>query len=125
MLYDNAQLAGLYLEVFQATGREDFAAVARETLDYVAREMTSPEGGFYSATDADSAGGEGAYFVWTPTDIDAVLGEAQGRLVRAFFDVTPAGDFEHGRSVLLRPRPSAEVAARARGTAQELAPAGQ
>src|SRR5207247_2099384 len=80
MLYDNAQLAGLYLEAFQATGREEFAGVARQTLDYVAREMTSPEGGFYSASDADSAGGEGAYFVWTGAEIDAAIGEQEGRL---------------------------------------------
>src|SRR5207247_2474527 len=85
------------------------------TLDYVAREMTSPEGGFYSASDADSAGGEGAYFVWTGAEIDAAIGEQEGRLVRAFFDVTPEGDFDHGRSVLWRPRPPAEVAARAQG----------
>jgi len=123
MLYDNAQLAGLYLEAFQATGREDFAGVARQTLDYVAREMTSPEGGFYSATDADSAGGEGAYFVWTGAEIDAAVGEAQGRLVRAFFDVTPEGDFDHGQSVLWRPRPPAEVAAGAGVTVEELAQA--
>src|SRR5437867_75645 len=121
MLYDNAQLAGLYLEAFQATGREDFAGVARQTLDYVARELTSPEGGFYSASDADSAGGEGAYFVWTGAEIDAANGEQEGRLVRAFFDVTPERDFDHGRSVLWRPRPPAEVAARAGVTVEELA----
>src|SRR5437870_5641194 len=116
MLYDNAQLAALYLEAFQATGREDFAGIARETLDYVAREMTSPEGGFYSATDADSAGGEGAYFVWTAAEIDAAVGEQQGRLVRTFFDVAPEGSF-----VLWRPRPAAEVAAGAGVTPEELA----
>ena len=115
MLYDNAQLAVLYLEAFQVTGREDFAGVARETLDYVAREMTSPEGGFYSATDADSAGGEGAYFVWTAAEIDAAAGEERGRLVRAFFDVAPEGS-----SVLWRPRPAAEVAAAAGVTVEEL-----
>jgi len=85
--------------------------------------MTSPEGGFYSATDADSAGGEGAYFVWTGAEIDAAVGEAQGRLVRAFFDVTPEGDFDHGQSVLWRPRPPAEVAAGAGVTVEELAQA--
>src|SRR3989442_10648325 len=119
MLYDNAQLAGLYLEVFQATGREDFAGVGRQTLDYVARELTSPEGGFFSATDADSAGGEGAYFVWTPAEIDAVVGEMRGRLVRAFFDVTAEGNFDRGRSVLWQPRSPARVAAGAGGGADE------
>jgi len=82
----------------------------------VARAMTSPEGGFYSATDADSAGGEGAYFVWTAAEIDAAVGEGQGRLVRAFFDVAPEGSV-----VLWRPRPAAEVAAGAGVTVEELA----
>jgi uncharacterized protein YyaL (SSP411 family) len=112
MLYDNAQLVLVYLEAFQLTGREDFARVVRETLDYVLRDMTSPEGGFYSATDADSEGEEGTYFVWTPEDIDRVLGPERGRVVTSYFDVTAAGNFEHGKSVLWRPRPVEEVASR-------------
>ena len=66
MLYDNALLSHLYLEVFQATGDAFFRRIAEETLDYVIREMTHPEGGFYSTQDADSEGEEGKYFVWTP-----------------------------------------------------------
>jgi uncharacterized protein YyaL (SSP411 family) len=105
MLYDNAQLASVYLEAFQATGRDDFAAVARETLDWMARDMTSPEGGFYAATDADSPGGEGRFFVWTPEEVDAVVGAEQGRLVRGWFDVTGPD------AVPWRPRALAEAAA--------------
>jgi uncharacterized protein YyaL (SSP411 family) len=104
MLYDNALLAVTYLEAWQQTGREDFAQVARETLDYVKREMTAPAGGFYSATDADSVGpdgesGEGHFFTWTPAEVEAVLGAEDSAIARAWFGITPSGNFE-GRSVL-------------------------
>jgi len=111
MLYDSAQLVALYLEAFQVTGREDFAQVARDALDWVAREMTAPDGGFYSATDADSAGEEGSYFVWTPAEIDAAVGADEGRLVRAYYDVTPEGNFAGGKNILWQPHPPSEVAA--------------
>src|SRR4029079_2748432 len=69
MLYDNALLAIVYLEAAQATGRADFAGVTRDILEYVRRDMTAPSGGFYSASDADSDGTEGAFFVWTPAQL--------------------------------------------------------
>ena len=76
MLYDNALLAKTYLEAFQVTGNPDYKRVTREILDYILREMTSPEGGFYSATDADSEGVEGKFFVWDPEQIrDSVPSE--------------------------------------------------
>jgi hypothetical protein len=109
MLYDNALLAIAYLEAFQVTGREDFAAVVRETLAYVAREMTSPDGGFYTASDADSEGGEGAYFVWTPAELEAVLGRRRARWFSALHGVTPEGNFD-GRNVLRLALPQADVA---------------
>jgi hypothetical protein len=104
MLYDNALLARAYLEAYLATGREDFAQVAHETLEYVAREMTAPEGGFYSATDADSLAPsgeaeEGRFFTWTPDEIDAVLGAADASVAKAWFGVTDEGQLE-GRSIL-------------------------
>src|SRR5207244_12529734 len=79
MLYDNALLAVAYAEAHQVTGRADFARVARDTLDYLLREMVAPEGGFYSATDADSKrpdgkSEEGAFFVWSEAEIRQVLG---------------------------------------------------
>jgi uncharacterized protein YyaL (SSP411 family) len=79
MLYDNALLTVAYLEGYQATGREDLARVAREILRYVERDMTSPDGAFYSASDADSLTPsgkreEGWYFTWTPAEIEAVVG---------------------------------------------------
>ena len=74
MLYDNALLARAYLEGSQVTGDERLARVAREVLDYVLREMIAPEGAFFSATDADSEGEEGRFFVWTPAEVEAVWG---------------------------------------------------
>src|SRR3954463_15423695 len=74
MLYDNALLAVAYAEASQVTGRRDFARVTREVLDYVLREMTAPEGAFYSATDADSEGEEGKFFVWSEKELKEILG---------------------------------------------------
>jgi len=71
MLYDNALLARLYLDSGRALNEPEFLGVAREIFDYVLREMTSPEGGFYAAQDADSEGVEGKFFVWTPEQVDA------------------------------------------------------
>ncbi len=115
MLYDNALLAVAYLEAHQATGRVDFAAVARETVDFVLRELAEPGGGFHAALDADSAapGGatvEGAYYTWTPGEVEAAVGADDAPLVRAWFGVSEAGNLD-GRTVLATPRPLAEVAA--------------
>jgi hypothetical protein len=93
MLYDNALLAVAYAEAYQVTRRPDFARVVRETLDYVLREMTSPEGAFYSATDADSEGQEGKYFVWTAGEIRALLGAEATRFMR-HHGVSEGGNFE-------------------------------
>jgi hypothetical protein len=109
MLYDNAQLAGLYLAAWQVTKRHALAAVVRDILDYVGREMTAPEGGFYTATDADSEGEEGKFFVWTPAEVRAVLDAEHARAVLAFYEVTEAGNF-HGRNILHVPRPETRVA---------------
>jgi hypothetical protein len=103
MLYDNALLALAYAEAWQVTRRPDFARVLRSTLDYVLREMTSPEGGFYSATDADSEGEEGRFFVWTEAELREVLGAEAERFAR-FHGVLPEGNWE-GVNVLYVPRP--------------------
>jgi uncharacterized protein len=109
MLYDNALLARLYLHAFQATGDREFRRIAEEILRYVAREMTSPEGGFYSAQDADSEGEEGRFYVWTADEIDDVLGAADGALLRRYYGVTATGNFE-GRNILHVERGIAVVA---------------
>jgi uncharacterized protein YyaL (SSP411 family) len=98
MLYDNALLAVAYAEAFQVTGRPDFSRVLRETLDYVLREMTSPEGGFYSATDADSEGEEGKFFVWSLAELEKVLGGEAERFAQ-FYGASAKGNFE-GHNIL-------------------------
>ena len=109
MLYDNAQLSRIYLQIFQATGDEFFKTIAIETLEYIRREMTDARGGFYSATDADSEGEEGKFFVWTPEEIEAILGKEQAVLFNHYFDVSETGNFE-GHNILNVKRPLAEAA---------------
>ena len=109
MLYDNALLARIYLEAHQATGDPFYRRVAEETLDYVLRDMTSPEGGFYSAEDADSEGEDGKFYVWTPKEIEGVLDPDEARLALRYWDVTEGGNFE-GKNILNVPRPPEVVA---------------
>ncbi len=111
MLYDNALLARVALHTYQVTGQERYARVCREILDYVRREMTGLEGGFYSTQDADSEGAEGAFYLWNPREIGAVLDEDDALLWMAVYGVTPEGNFEDsGDSVPHVTRPVAEVA---------------
>ncbi|MDB4985458.1 MAG: hypothetical protein JWN04_636 [Myxococcaceae bacterium] len=109
MLYDNAQLARVYTEAFQITGNPDYARVTRETLDYALRELQSPEGGFYSATDADSEGVEGKFFCFSESELRALLDEPTSSLFCAYYGVLPEGNWE-GSNVLWTPRPLADVA---------------
>ncbi len=102
MLYNQAQLARLYLAAWRLTGDPSLARVARRTLDFVLRDLTSPEGGFYSATDADSEGEEGRFFVWTRAELDDLLGPDDAELAAAVYGVTGAGNFE-GRNILHLP----------------------
>ena len=109
MLYDNALLARLYLEAYEATGDGFYRRIAEETLDYVMRDMRSPEGGFYSAEDADSEGVEGKFYVWTPEEIEATLEPEDAKLAERYWDVTERGNFE-GKNILNVPRPPEAVA---------------
>jgi len=111
MLYDNAQLASVYLAGYQAYREPLYRRVAEETLDFVIRELTHPGGGFFSTLDADSAGHEGVFYTWTPEELEEVLGSEDAQVARAWFAVTPGGNFE-GRSVLSTPRSMADVADR-------------
>ncbi|HYO24021.1 MAG TPA: thioredoxin domain-containing protein [Lacipirellulaceae bacterium] len=109
MLYDNALLAATYVEAHQATGHADYARVARETIEYVLRDMTDGTGAFYSTEDADSEGEEGKFYVWTPDEIEEVLGAETGALFGRVYDVTDAGNFE-GHNILNLPKTIAQCA---------------
>ncbi len=98
MLYDNAQLARVYLHAWQVTGNKFFRTITEEILDYVVREMLDPDAGFYSTQDADSEGEEGKFFVWTPAEIHDVLGDQAEGFMDAY-GITPSGNFE-GKNIL-------------------------
>jgi uncharacterized protein YyaL (SSP411 family) len=121
MLYDNAQLATLYLHGWLATRDVEYRRVVEETLDYLLREMAHPAGGFFSATDADSEGEEGKFFVWSPAEIRAVVGDAAvAEAALAFWAVDAGPNFE-GHSILHVPEEPAVVAARLGVTPERLA----
>ena len=114
MLYDNALLVPAYLEGFAATGCQRYPEIVRETLDWVLREMTSPEGSFYATQDADSEGEEGKFFVWSEQEVKAILVESRGESdAEAFcycYDVTADGNWEN-TNILNRPKPHDQAAA--------------
>src|ERR1019366_6659571 len=93
MLTDNAQLLGVYARAYALTGNDLYRRVARETGEYLLREMAGPEGGFYASTDADSEGEEGKYFVWDPSEIRELLGEDEGRDFCEWYGVQEGGNF--------------------------------
>ncbi|MGD1009203.1 MAG: thioredoxin domain-containing protein [Candidatus Aminicenantales bacterium] len=106
MLYDQALLAEVYAEAFLATGKPEYKGTAAETLQYVLRDLTSPEGGFYSAEDADSEGEEGRFYVWTDEEVRQALDDQEARLAIDVFNVRPEGNFAEpggrpdGRNIL-------------------------
>ena len=112
MLYDNAQLLRAYLHAWQINGRPEHRRIIDETVDYVLREMTARQGGFYSAQDADSEGEEGKFFVWTAEEIEAILGKEEADLLGRTYGVTPTGNFE-GKTILNLKRTVADVAQQA------------
>lgn len=94
MLYDNAQLARLYFSTYQATQDVFFRKIGIEILEYVLREMTDEKGAFYAAQDADSEGGEGSYYTWSPEEIGAILDKDTAQIVCRYLEITPSGNFE-------------------------------
>jgi uncharacterized protein YyaL (SSP411 family) len=115
MLYDNAQLSRLYLQAYQVTGDAFYREIAEEIYDYILREMTAPEGGFYSATDADSEGEEGKFFVWTLDELRQALAPIADDVPRAeeiaiaYYGATAGGNFE-GKNILYRPHDDEDIA---------------
>ena len=98
MLYDNALLIDAYTRAWLDTQDPLYAAVVEETIGWIDREMTAPSGSFYAALDADSEGEEGQYYVWTPEQVDSVLGPSLARELRAAYNITGEGNFEQGKS---------------------------
>ncbi len=109
MLYDNAQLSVAYLEAYQATAEPFYRQVVEETLGYVLREMTSPEGPFYSSQDADSEGEEGKFFVWSAHEVEESLGKDRAETFTYVYDVTPQGNWE-GHNILHRTKTDSQDA---------------
>ncbi|HMG34784.1 MAG TPA: thioredoxin domain-containing protein [Blastocatellia bacterium] len=120
MLYDNALLVRVYLYAYQQTRNPEYRRVAEETLEYIVRDMTDSTGAFYSSEDADSEGEEGKFYVWTPEQIFEVLGEQDGSIFCAFFNVTRQGNFEHGKSILNSPFTIQEFAEETGRTEEEV-----
>jgi uncharacterized protein YyaL (SSP411 family) len=112
MLYDNGQLAEVYARACRATKKPLYGRVVRETLAFVDRELSAPEGGFYAALDADSAGEEGRFYVWTDKEIDAALDKGDADLVKKVYGTDGPPNFEGRAHILVLPEPLAD---RARG----------
>ncbi|UQZ81710.1 Cellobiose 2-epimerase [Paenibacillus konkukensis] len=118
MLYDNALLAWTYIEAYQLTGKVKYARVAEQVFTYILRDMTHPEGGFYSAEDADSEGEEGKFYVWSPDEVTDILGAEDGEWYCALYDITAEGNFE-GQSIPNLIARDLETAARLQGGTAE------
>lgn len=119
MLYDNALLVPVYLEAWQITQKPAYRQVVIETLDYLLREMTQPQGGFYSTQDADSEGVEGKFFVWSRAEVEQILGPEEAELFGQCYDITEQGNWEH-QNILQRLHPPQEDAARTGLNPEEL-----
>lgn len=119
MLYDQALLSRTYLEAFQATKNEYYARIAKEIFHYVLRDLIHPQGGFYSAEDADSEGKEGKFYLWKSEEVKQVLGEKDGELFCQIFDMTDSGNFE-GENILHLQKPAELLAKLHNLTSREL-----
>jgi uncharacterized protein YyaL (SSP411 family) len=100
MLYDQALLIACFVQAYQVTGEQHFAVTAKETLDYILRDMTDSEGGFYSAQDADSEGKEGLFYLWEQGEIEKLLGIKKAEIFNEYYGVTAGGNYEDKKNIL-------------------------
>ncbi|HKZ36763.1 MAG TPA: thioredoxin domain-containing protein, partial [Chryseolinea sp.] len=119
MLYDNGQLVSLYAHAYQVTQDSVYQDIVRKTLEFISREMTSPQGAFYSSINADSEGEEGKYYVWTKKEIQHVVDSGSARLFAAFYNVSDTGNWENGKNILYRKITIEEAAKRNRMSATQ------
>ncbi len=120
MLYDQALLASVYLKAYQVTGNLHYAATAEHTLDYVLRDMTDQNGGFYSAQDADSEGHEGLFYIWTAGAIDNILDKPAAEIFKEYFGFSKSGNYDDGKNILNITRTANQVCAKYQITDKEL-----
>lgn len=119
MLYDNAQLVSLYSAAYQQTKNPKYERIVSETLDFIQRELTSKEGGFYSSLDADSEGEEGTFYVWTKSELQKVLGH-KADVIIDYYGITEDGNWEKGRNVLFLSSSHGRIAKKYKITENEL-----
>ena len=119
MLYDNAQLVSLYSAAYQQTKNPKYERIVSETLDFIQRELTSKEGGFYSSLDADSEGEEGKFYVWTKSELQKVLGD-KADLIFDYYNITENGNWEKGRNILFISSRDREIAEKYKISENEL-----
>lgn len=112
MLYDNAQLVSLYSNAYKVTGNKEYEKVVRETLQFVERELSDKNGGFYSSLNADSEGEEGKFYVWTSEEIGKILNNEEADLLKDFYGIKKTGNWENGTNILFRQYTEEEYAAR-------------
>jgi len=111
MLYDNAQLASLYSKAYKVTGNKEYENVVRETLQFVERELSDENGGFYSSLNADSEGEEGKFYVWTSEEIEKIVNTEEANLLKDFYGIKETGNWEKGTNILFRKYSEEEYAA--------------
>ena len=99
MLYDNALFATALIETYQVSGKKEFADFANDLMQYIDREMTSQEGAFFSAEDADSEGIEGKFYIWTQEEVEKILGRKTSSVAIPYYNITPKGNFD-GKNIL-------------------------
>ena len=121
MLYDQALISIAYLDAYLVTKKDRYLQVAEEIFTYVLRDMTSPEGGFYTAEDADSERREGKFYVWTPKEVKSILGNVRGELFCQFYNFSEKGNFEGGYSIPHISKPLKDIAEERKISIDELA----